>query len=254
MEFPMKSYHMVQYYKHADSNPRVFIAPSKYIQGPGVVKYLGDYICSISPLKKDRSCLLLCSEGGIRRFGAKIEASLKEHNIKYSFVPIGHQCSWDEIDRVCKIAKEMDHCDFIVAIGGGKAVDLGKGVATTLDLPSIIMPTLASNDAPTSSLSVIYDEHSDERQGAYFNYKNPDMVVVDTEIIANAPARYLVAGMGDALATFVEARCSLENPLGESSVRVRPSLTALAIGEVCTKTILREGPQAIEISISHHML
>ena len=81
MEFPMKSYHMVQYYKHADSNPRVFIAPSKYIQGPGysyvylwllgVVKYLGDYICSISPLKKDRSCLLLCSEGGIRRFGAK---------------------------------------------------------------------------------------------------------------------------------------------------------------------------------------
>ena len=49
------------------------------------------------------------------------------------------------------------------------------------------------------------------------------MVVVDTEIIANAPvdescplyvlARYLVAGMGDALATFVEARCSSENPL-----------------------------------------
>ena len=40
--------------------------------------------------------------------------------------------SWDEIDRVCKIAKEMDHCVFIVAIGGGKAVDLGKGVATVI--------------------------------------------------------------------------------------------------------------------------
>lgn len=74
------------------------------------------------------------------------------------------------------------------------------------------------------------------------------MVVVDTEIIANAPARYLVAGMGDALATFVEARCSSENPLGESSVRVRPSLTALAIAEACTKTILSEGLKAIEIS------
>ena len=33
----MKSYHMVQYYKHEDSNPRVFIAPSKYIQGPGTI-------------------------------------------------------------------------------------------------------------------------------------------------------------------------------------------------------------------------
>ena len=31
--------------------------------------------------------------------------------------------------------------------------------------------TLASNDAPTSSLSVIYDDKTDERQGAYFNYK-----------------------------------------------------------------------------------
>lgn len=40
--------------------------------------------------------------------------------------------SWEEIERVCKIAKEMDHCDFIVAFGGGKAVDLGKGVATVI--------------------------------------------------------------------------------------------------------------------------
>lgn len=41
MEFPMKSYHMVQYYKHEDSNPRVFIAPSKYIQGPGIISMIG---------------------------------------------------------------------------------------------------------------------------------------------------------------------------------------------------------------------
>ena len=47
--------------------------------------------------------------------------------------------SWDEIDRVCKIAKEMDHCDFIVAIGGGKAVDLGKGVATVIHSFLIVM-------------------------------------------------------------------------------------------------------------------
>ena len=38
----------------------------------------------------------------------------------------------------------------------------------------MIRRTLASNDAPTSSLSVIYDEHSDERQGAHFNYKKCD--------------------------------------------------------------------------------
>ena len=78
----MKSYHMVQYYKHADSIPRVFIAPSKYIQGSGkiligiskalgVINYLGDYICSISPRKENRSCVILISQGGIHRFGEK---------------------------------------------------------------------------------------------------------------------------------------------------------------------------------------
>ncbi|CBK24861.2 uncharacterized protein [Blastocystis hominis] len=250
MEFPMKSYHMVQYYKHADSNPRVFIAPSKYIQGPGVINYLGDYVCSISPLSKERACIILISEGGIKRFGEKIENSMKKANVKYSFIPIGRQCSYDEIERVCTLVKGMDRCDFIISVGGGKAVDLGKGVATTLCLPVILVPTLASNDAPTASLSVMYDEHTDERQGAYFNYKNPDMVVMDTEIIANSPARYLVAGMGDALATFVEARCARENPNGESSVRVRPTLAAAAIAEACTKTILAEGLKAIEISFT----
>ncbi len=39
--------------------------------------------------------------------------------------------------------------------------------------------------------------------------RNPNMVIVDTQIVAGAPARLLAAGIGDALATWFEARaCS----------------------------------------------
>lgn len=40
-----------------------------------------------------------------------------------------------------------------------------------------MLRTLASNDAPTASLSVMYDEHTDERQGAYFNYKKYSLLL-----------------------------------------------------------------------------
>ena len=59
-----------------------------------------------------------------------VSESLKDKEIVFSFVPIGHQCSWEGIQRVCEQVNGMESCDLIVAVGGGKAVDLGKGVAT----------------------------------------------------------------------------------------------------------------------------
>lgn len=70
------------------------------------------------------------------------------------------------------------------------------------------MPTIASTDAPCSALSVIYTD-----EGVFSEYlllpKNPDLVLVDTDIVSKAPARLLVAGIDDALATYFEARACL---------------------------------------------
>lgn len=88
----------------------------------------------------------------------------------------------------------------MVGIGGGKTLDTAKAIGYYQKLPVVVIPTIASTDAPTSALSVIYTEAGEFEE--YLIYpKNPDMVVMDTAIIAKAPVRLLVSGMGDALST-----------------------------------------------------
>jgi glycerol dehydrogenase len=84
--------------------------------------------------------------------------------------------------------------------------------------------------------------------GAFLQYriyrKNPDLVLVDTQVIAQSPPRLLVAGMGDALATWFEAKTcadgSVKNMRGGAS-----SQSALALAELCYRTLLQDGTHAL---------
>jgi glycerol dehydrogenase len=130
--------------------------------------------------------------------------------------------------------------DCVIAAGGGKCIDAGKGVAFRLGTPVVIVPTLASNDAPCSALSVIYSPEG-ATTGVEFYPQSPAIVVVDTDVIAAAPERYLVAGMGDAMATWYEARVCLLNAAGITTVGARPTLASVALGEACAQTLFKDG-------------
>jgi glycerol dehydrogenase len=107
-----------------------------------------------------------------------------------------------------------------------------------------MIPTIASTDAPTSRVAVLYnDEHAQVRVVRL--RANPGLVLVDTAIIAKAPIRFLVAGMGDALATWPEARTCAAGT-GRTPVGGRPSRAALALAELCYRTILAQGRRAQE--------
>ena len=70
------------------------------------------------------------------------------------------------------------------------------------------------------------------------------MIVVDTDVIAAAGERYLVAGMGDAMATWYEADTCLHNPMARNSLGALPTLASVAIGEICARTLFEfEKPQ-----------
>jgi len=218
--------------------PRVFIAPSRYVQGPGVVNGMGRYL---SLLKCDRVAILISRRGRSvegERFTAVLEAANKEP----IFTEFEGECSTEEIEtKVQELATKTVGC--VIAVGGGKCIDAGKAIAFRLGIPSVIVPTLASNDAPCSALSVIYST-AGVSTGVEFYPNSPALVVVDTEIIAAAPERYLVSGIGDAMATWYEADVCLRNPSAITAVFARPTLASSAIGSVCASTLFEQGKAA----------
>lgn len=220
--------------------PRAMIAPQRYIQGDGILAHLGRYL-SLVP---SRRAAILISAGGTRREGGRILAGLRAHGIEPVVATFQGESSLEEIERVtADLRSASPPVDCVVAVGGGKCVDAGKSVAFRLGVPVVVCPSLASNDAPCSALSVTYLP-SGVFAGVEYYPMSPAMVVVDTRVVANASERYLVAGMGDAMATWYEARTCLESPHGRTTLGARPTLAANALGEICATTLYADGEAA----------
>jgi glycerol dehydrogenase len=121
-----------------------------------------------------------------------------------------------------------------------------------MNVPVIIAPTIASTDAPCSSLAIIYRPDTGRIKRVLMLRRNPDVVLVDTKIIANSPERFLVAGMGDALATWFEAEsCRLKH--AKNMVRAHSSMTAQTLARLCYETLMEYGVAA-KIACRQHVV
>ena len=228
-----------------ETAPRVMVAPQRYIQGPGVLNHIDRYLSLMSIHRVG----ILASKRGLAAEGQRIADKLKSSNIESVETIFEGECSLVEIEKhVAVLADEKLDC--LIAVGGGKPVDAGKSIAYRLDVPVVIAPTLASNDAPCSALSVLYTPEG-ANDGVEFYPTNPAMVIVDTEVIAEANERYLVAGMGDAMATWYEARICLNNPQALTPIGARPTLASCAMGEVCAHTLLEHGEAATRAVVAN---
>ena len=151
------------------------------------------------------------------------------------------ECCETEIKRLGSRFQE-NKCDLVVGVGGGKIHDSAKAAAYYQGAPVVIIPTIASTDAPCSALSVIYSETGVFERYLFLN-SNPDLVLVDTDIIAAAPSRLLVSGMGDALATYFEARAVAASG-ALSCAGGKPTKGALALAKLCYEALLEDGVKA----------
>lgn len=148
-----------------------------------------------------------------------------------------------EIERLAAACRAAQS-DAVIAIGGGKAIDAGKFVKLELGLPIIVVPSVASNDAPTSRVIVVYDAHHAITEILTLP-SNPEVVLVDTAVIAKAPARFFAAGIGDALSKKFEVEQGARGG-ALNLFKGRPTATAVAMGSMCYDAIRRHGLQAMD--------
>ena len=206
-----------------------------YAIGKDAYKYIPS-ICS--PLGS--KILIIGGETAVKKSFAKINNSIIGSKLSIVAMEIFKgECTYKEIKRVASLSKKLK-VDMIFGVGGGKALDTAKGAAHEANIPIITLPTIAATCAAITALSVVYNEDG-SFDSFYFFPKPPFHCLIDTQIIAEAPVKYLRAGMGDTLGKHYEALLSSRgDELSHSS------LLGVTISNMCGAPILKYGKEALE--------
>lgn len=214
------------------------IFPAKYIQGAGVLAEIGAVIAPFG-LKKP---MLVWGKRTRNACCDTVLNAFAENGLAYEEWAFCGECTHAEAEAIAAKVQETG-CDIIVGFGGGKCLDVAKGAAASIGMKAICCPTVCSSDAPTSACTVWYDEDG-VCTGFDLWPTNPDVVLVDTGIMVEAPVSMLMAGIGDALATYIEARASNAAHSFTCSGGT-PTMAVMALAELCFNTILNDADAAI---------
>ena len=191
--------------------------------------------------------LLIGGTKGLKAGKERLEKQLESSDLEIvDTVLYGHDCTYESIDKWAAYAKEIK-ADMIFGMGGGKALDTAKGVADRVRLPVFTFPTIAATCAATTALSVVYTE--DGSFDSFYFYERPARhCFIDLSIIAEAPAHFLQAGMGDTMGKFFECHFSARGDKLEHS-----SALGREISNMCYEPLLQYGVQALKDCKEHRV-
>lgn len=175
---------------------RVVPGPANYFSHPDSLQRLNDFF---SPEQLSRAVWI---------YGEKAIAGARPYLPECATAPgstqilfTGH-CSERDVNAL--VAQAGDNRSVVIGVGGGALLDTVKAVARRLNLPFVAIPTIAATCAAWTPLSVWYNDAGQALHFEIFDDAN-FLVLVDPRIILNAPAEYLLAGIGDTLAKWYEA-------------------------------------------------
>ncbi|MBB3143435.1 iron-containing alcohol dehydrogenase [Halomonas organivorans] len=216
---------------------RILGAPNLYLQGPGAIERIADIVANLG------KCALLVADPTVERMlTPQLTKLLTSVGVAFASAPLVGEVTPANVARLAG-----DHrADVVIAAGGGKGIDAGKAVSRAMSARLVTLPTAASNDGPTSRIFIFYDDDH-KLLSAERVPRNPDAVIVDTQILAGAPRHLLVSGIGDALVKRYEAaQCvgaGRPNMFGG-----RATLAAVSLANVCEQVLREHAVDALAVA------
>ncbi|WP_378956159.1 iron-containing alcohol dehydrogenase family protein [Pelosinus sp. sgz500959] len=227
--------------------------PDAYFNEVGIIKTAGLHITPYG-----NNALIIGGKTALSVVGEQLFKSLESYHVNFLVKEFTGFVTMEEIQEYADYGREVK-ADVIIGVGGGKALDLAKAVGDNLDLKVVTIPTIASTCAAWSALSTVYNEDGSAK-GALHQKYCPVLVLADTDIIANAPIKYLKAGIGDSIAKWYEYAPKLaETP---EDIALRSSLQSaqlildvideyglVAIEEAASKNVTKAVKEMIDVII-----
>ena len=154
------------------------------------------------------------------------------------FVWYGGDSTYENGNALMQL-EAVKKADMVFAVGGGRACDTCKYLANEMDKPLFCFPTVASNCAAVTAISVIYNPDGSFKE--YYHPKVADHTCIESSIIADSPEELLWAGIGDALSKECEAVfASREDELSHTP------MMGVQLSRICTSPLVEYGRQALE--------
>lgn len=166
---------------------------------------------------------------------------LAEKKYQFFYHQYTGECSYYGADIIKTLVKK-EKIDFIIGVGGGKLTDLVGYAAHLANVHFGVIPTLASNCAPWTPLSVMYKENGEAEGKTEHFLRQAAFFITDPELVIDSPIEYFIAGLADTLAKWYESEAILaqEHLVNEPFLQMAKSTAKL-----CQTAIMEDSVQAI---------
>lgn len=207
----------IDYLKKTRNNnseqPRTSITgPLIYVnQNEKLLSDMGFYCKSIG-----KKGLVICDKTIYEKYYNEMRASLEKSNVNNLHVLFSGECCFEEINRITEIAKK-NNTDFVIGIGGGKALDTAKMTGFKINAPWVLFASSASTCAAWTNVAIVYSKDGVYKDTVDLN-KSPVLTLIDLSIINDAPKELLIAGIGDSFAKYHEAKLVFESVFTEKDL------------------------------------